>query len=129
MLILGIAIAGALGAITRFLLDEVVQRRTHTARPLGTLVINTSGSLILGVLTGLALYHALPADAKTVLGTGFCGAYTTFSTFSYQTVRLARRAKRSTSRVGTSWRACCCRRSPRGSASRSPRCDGAMTAQ
>jgi CrcB protein len=56
--------------------------------PIATLVINSSGSLLLGVLTGLTLYHGLGSDTKTVLGTGFCGGYTTFSTFAYQTVRL-----------------------------------------
>jgi CrcB protein len=89
MLILGIAIAGALGAPARFLLDGYVQDHTSGEQPLGTLVINVTGSLLLGFLTGLALYHAFPATPKTVLGTGFCGAYTTFSTFTYETVRLA----------------------------------------
>ncbi len=89
MLIAGIAIAGAIGACSRFLLDELVQRHTATVRPLGTLVINVSGALLLGFITGLALYHSFPSNAKTVLGTGFCGAYTTFSTFTFQTDRLA----------------------------------------
>ena len=56
--------------------------------PLGTLSVNVLGSLSSGFLTGLALYHAVPAVAKTVLGTGFCGAFTTFSTFAFETVRL-----------------------------------------
>jgi len=89
VLILGIALAGAVGAPARYLLDGYVQRRARGELPLGTLVINVSGSLVLGFLTGLALYHAFPATPKTVLGTGFCGAYTTFSTFAYEAVRLA----------------------------------------
>ena len=89
MLILGIAIAGAVGAPARYLLDGYVQARARDGIPLGTLVINVTGSLVLGFLTGLAHYHAFPATPKTVLGTGFCGAYTTFSTFTYETVRLA----------------------------------------
>jgi CrcB protein len=55
---------------------------------LGTLVVNVSGSLVLGFVTGVALYHAFPATPKTILGTGFCGAYTTLSSFAYETVRL-----------------------------------------
>jgi CrcB protein len=89
MLILGIALAGAVGAPARYLLDGYVQARAGGRLPVGTLVINVSGSLVLGFLTGLALYHAFPSTPKTVLGTGFCGAYTTFSTFAYETVRLA----------------------------------------
>jgi fluoride exporter len=89
MLILGIALAGAIGAPARYVLDGYVQSRAPDGIPVGTLVINVTGSLVLGFLTGLALYHAFPATPKTVLGTGFCGAYTTFSTFTYETVRLA----------------------------------------
>jgi fluoride exporter len=66
-----------------------VQNRTGSELPWGTCVVNISGSFVLGLLSGLALYHAFSADAKLVLGTGFCGAYTTFSTFTYETVRLA----------------------------------------
>ena len=94
MLVLGIAIAGAVGAPTRYLLEAWVQPRLTTAFPVATLVINVSGSLALGFLTGLVLYHAFPTTPKTVLGTGFCGAYTTFSTFAFDSVRLAEERKR-----------------------------------
>jgi len=89
MLIVGLFLAGAMGAPTRYLVDGLVLERTGTELPWGTLVINVTGSLLLGFLTGLALYHAFPTAPKTVLGTGFCGAYTTFSTFTYETIRLA----------------------------------------
>jgi fluoride exporter len=88
MLIAGIAIAGALGAPSRFLVDGYVQEHTSGERPVGTLAINITGSFILGLLTGLTLYHAFPSTPKIILGTGFCGAYTTFSTFTYETARL-----------------------------------------
>jgi CrcB protein len=80
--------AGAVGAPARYLLDLAVQDRTRGGYPGGTVVINISGSLILGLITGLALHHGLSQTAKVVLGTGFCGAYTTFSTFSFETVRM-----------------------------------------
>jgi fluoride exporter len=81
-------IGGALGAPARYLLDGFVQDRVRGVFPWGTFVVNVTGSLILGVVTGLALYHGLGPLPKTVLAVGFCGAYTTFSTFSYETVRL-----------------------------------------
>ena len=91
MLLLGIAVAGAVGAPARFLLEYAVGERWTPRWPVGTFLVNVTGSFVLGLLTGLALYHALPSAPKTVLGTGFCGAYTTFSTFTYETVRLAER--------------------------------------
>jgi fluoride exporter len=81
-------LAGAVGAPVRYLVDGFIGDRTEGVFPWGTFVINVSGSLLLGFLTGLALYHAFPKAPKVVLGTGFCGAYTTFSTFSFETVRL-----------------------------------------
>ena len=78
------------------------RRTAPAASSRGTSVINVTGSFVLGVLTGLSLYHAFPADAKLVLGTGFCGAYTTFSTFTFETVRLAETGLTRT-RSGTSW--------------------------
>ena len=85
---IGLAVAGAAGAPTRYLLDGFVQDRTEGAFPWGTFVINVSGSFALGLITGSALYHAFPNTPKVWLGTGFCGAYTTFSTFTFETIRL-----------------------------------------
>ena len=81
--------AGAVGAPLRYLVDGAIGDRVEGAFPWGTFVVNVTGSLALGFLTGLALYHAFPKTPKVILGAGFCGAYTTFSTFTYETVRLA----------------------------------------
>jgi CrcB protein len=80
--------AGAIGAPLRYLADGAIQDRTDGAFPRGTFLVNVSGSLLLGFLTGLALYHAFPDTPRIILGTGFCGAYTTFSTFGFETLRL-----------------------------------------
>ena len=81
-------VAGAVGAMLRYVVDTAVQARVRGPFPWGTFVVNISGSFILGVVTGLALYHAFPEEPRIVLATGFCGAYTTFSTFTFETVRL-----------------------------------------
>ena len=86
---LGLLAGGAVGAPSRYLLDGYVQSRTGGAYPWGTFTINATGSLLLGILTGLALEHGLSPTTELVLGTGFCGAFTTFSTFTFETVRLA----------------------------------------
>lgn len=85
---LAFVLAGALGAVTRFVVDGAVGARTRGDFPWGTFLINVTGSLVLGFLTGLSLYHAFPKAPRVVLGTGFCGAYTTFSTFTFETVQL-----------------------------------------
>lgn len=82
-------IAAAIAAPARYLIDGYVQDRTEGAFPWGTFAVNSSGCLLLGLLTGWGLYHHLDSTARTVLGTGGIGAYTTFSTFSFETVRLA----------------------------------------
>lgn len=84
----GFLIAAAVGASLRYLVDGAIAERADGVFPWGTFVINATGSLVLGVLTGLGLYHAFPKGPKVILGTGFCGAYTTFSTFTYETVEL-----------------------------------------
>lgn len=81
-------VAAAVGAPLRYAVDGAVADRTGGTFPWGTLLINATGSLVLGLLTGLAMYHGVPKTPKVVLGTGFCGAYTTFSTFTFETVRL-----------------------------------------
>jgi CrcB protein len=83
-----VGIAAFAGAICRYLVDLAVQRRTKGVLPFGTLVVNLSGSFVLGFLVGLGLYHDLENTTRTVAGVGFVGAYTTFSTFAYETVRL-----------------------------------------
>ena len=82
-------VAAAIGALARYLLDGWVQDRASGAFPWGTFTVNATGCLILGALTGLGLYHGLGSTTRTVVGTGGLGAYTTFSTFTFETVRLA----------------------------------------
>lgn len=86
--VVGIAVAGALGAPARYLVDGLVQDRTRGPFPWGTFVVNATGSFLLGLITGAALYHGFAGAPKLWLATGFCGAYTTFSTFTFETVRL-----------------------------------------
>lgn len=88
MLIAVLVIGGALGAPARYFVDGWVEPRVSSVFPWGTFVINVTGSLVLGVITGLALYHGLGDVPRAGLATGFCGAYTTFSTFSYETLQL-----------------------------------------
>jgi len=82
-------VASGVGAPARYLLDGWVQDHTSGAFPWGTFVVNITGCLLLGVLTGLVLYHGTDPTTRTVLGIGALGAYTTFSTFTYETVQLA----------------------------------------
>jgi fluoride exporter len=88
---LWIALAGAGGALARFEVDGAIKVRWSTSFPWATFLINVSGSLLFGVLTGLVLFHGASGDLKLIAGTGFCGGYTTFSTASVETVRLVQR--------------------------------------
>jgi len=81
-------VACAIGAPARYLLDVFVSERTKGVFPWGTFVVNVTGSFLLGLLTGLGFHHGLSRTARIVVGTGFCGSYTTFSTFTFETVRL-----------------------------------------
>ncbi|TDO33506.1 CrcB protein [Kribbella sp. VKM Ac-2527] len=85
-----LVIAGAaVGAPLRHLTDRAVQRRHDTVFPWGTFAVNVAGCLILGVLAGGVSYGAASHSVQLLVGTGLCGALTTYSTFSYETMRLA----------------------------------------
>ncbi|GAC1316654.1 MAG: fluoride efflux transporter CrcB [Acidimicrobiales bacterium] len=84
----GLAAAGAVGALCRYLVDAAIGERSKGGFPWGTFVVNMTGSFLLGLITGAALYHGFPATPRIILGAGFCGAYTTFSTWTFETVRL-----------------------------------------
>lgn len=88
--------AGAAGALARYSLNRAILRQRESDRPFptGTVVINLTGSLILGLLTGFVLYHAAPTALTRVAGSGFCGGYTTFSAASFETVQLHRDGER-----------------------------------
>lgn len=85
----GVALLGGCGASARFLLDGLVGARARTAFPLGTLAVNLSGALVLGLLTGLALR----GDVLVLAGTATLGSYTTFSTWMLESQRLAEDAE------------------------------------
>lgn len=86
--ILLIGLAGGLGAGTRFVVDGLVRSKFRTALPLGTIAINVTGSFLLGFVAGAVIGHAAPVELQAIAGTGFLGGYTTFSTASFETVRL-----------------------------------------
>lgn len=88
-LAVAVAVAAAMGAALRYLVDQIVQHQHDQTFPWGTFVINVSGSLLLGLLTGLAAHHGLPAVAATVIGVGLLGGYTTWSTYLWESLALA----------------------------------------
>jgi CrcB protein len=81
---IGVALLGGAGAISRFLLDRAISARSGRVFPVGTLAVNATGALLLGLLTGLAV----SGDALVLAGTATLGAYTTFSTWMLETHRL-----------------------------------------
>jgi fluoride exporter len=82
---IAVAVVGGAAALARFVVDREVGRRVGGAFPYGTLVVNLSGSFLLGLVTGLAL----STDAALIVGTATIGSYTTFSTWVFETDRLA----------------------------------------
>ena len=84
-----VALGSAVGGASRFALSTFIQQRASSAFPVGTLIVNITGSLVLGFVLRYALGSpSVSAEMRALLTTGFCGGYTTFSTFSYETVAL-----------------------------------------
>ncbi|HEX6683984.1 MAG TPA: fluoride efflux transporter CrcB [Candidatus Limnocylindrales bacterium] len=90
MTILAVLIGAAIGAPVRYLVDRAVQARHGSVFPWGTFAVNVAGSFILGLLVGVSINETV----THLVGTGFCGALTTYSTFGYETVRLAQHGAR-----------------------------------
>jgi CrcB protein len=88
LLFLALSVAGGLGAVCRFVLDSAIKAQASEAMPWGTITINLTGSFLLGLVVGLTGGHVLPESVHLIVGTGFLGGYTTFSTASLETVRL-----------------------------------------
>jgi CrcB protein len=86
-----VIVGAAVGAPLRYLVDRWVQARHDSVFPWGTFAVNVAGSLVLGALAGAT---AVPPGVYATVGPGFCGALTTYSTFGYETVRLAEKHAR-----------------------------------
>jgi CrcB protein len=87
--VMGIAVGGAFGALSRYGVDRVIEQRSESAFPWSTFAINVSGCLLVGfVIAALVDRRAAPEWLRAALVVGFCGGYTTFSTFAQETVDL-----------------------------------------
>ncbi|MEU8823252.1 fluoride efflux transporter CrcB [Streptomyces sp. NPDC048636] len=84
-----VVVGGMAGAPLRYLTDRAVQSRHDAMFPWGTFTVNVVGCAVLGLLTGAVAAGAASSQLQLLLGTGLCGALTTYSTFSYETLRLA----------------------------------------
>jgi CrcB protein len=87
--VLLVLLGGAIGAPLRYLTDLFVQSRHDSVFPWGTFAVNVVGSLVLGATASVVATADVPTWVLTLVGTGFCGALTTFSAFGFETVRLA----------------------------------------
>jgi fluoride exporter len=87
-LALFVALGGAVGSVSRYALTVVIQSRQLSPFPTATFLINVTGSLLLGFLARYLSESMASAEVRLLLMTGFCGGYTTFSTYSYETARL-----------------------------------------
>ncbi len=83
-----VVVGAMVGAPLRYLTDRFVQTRHDSVFPWGTLAVNVAGSFVLGLVAAGVSGHGLPHSVLVLVGTGFCGALTTYSTFGFETVRL-----------------------------------------
>jgi fluoride exporter len=88
MILLLIALGGGIGSVARYLFGAFVSRQAHAGFPFGTLAVNIVGSIAIGMLTRFFLHSQTEPYARAALVVGFCGGFTTFSTFSLETMGL-----------------------------------------
>ena len=88
MTAIAVAICGGLGALARYGLEGYIAPRQRSPFPLSTLIVNVTGSAALGLLVGLVFARTLDGSVLPWAATGFLGGYTTYSTFTYETLRL-----------------------------------------
>jgi CrcB protein len=89
LLALGVAVVSGVGAVCRYVADQVISHKHDSVFPWGTFAINVVGSFVLGLSTGLATHHGLSTSAAAIIGSGFCAGFTTFSTWTWETLALA----------------------------------------
>jgi len=89
MLLLAVSAAAGGGALLRYLVDRAVTQRLRVQWPVGTFVINVSGSLLLGLMVGLSAHHGMSTTTLDVVGAGFAGGFTTLSTWAWESIALA----------------------------------------
>lgn len=83
-----VGLGAALGAPARYVVDRAVQARHDSVMPWGTVTVNVAGSLVLGLFLGLAGRSGVPSGLGAAVAVGFCGAFTTYSTLTFETFRL-----------------------------------------
>lgn len=83
-----VLVGAAIGAPARYVVDRTIQARHQSLMPWGTMSANLVGSTVLGLLDGIETEHVVPHGLVLLIGTGLCGTFTTFSTYSYETMRL-----------------------------------------
>jgi CrcB protein len=89
MLTLLVGLAAGAGAVARYLVDIAVSRRAPGELPVGTFVVNITGSFVLGLVVGLGLHHGAGSRVVAITGAGFAGGYTTWSTWAWESLVLA----------------------------------------
>lgn len=89
ILALVVGVISGLGAVARYVLDRAVSQLHPSSFPFGTLTVNVTGSLLLGLVTGLAVHRGLPSGVAVVLSAGFCSGFTTWSTYIWESLVLA----------------------------------------
>jgi CrcB protein len=89
LLAFAVAVVSGVGAVCRYIIDQVISHKHTSVFPWGTFAVNIVGSFVLGLSTGLATHHGLSTSAALIIGSGFCAGFTTFSTWMWETLALA----------------------------------------